>query len=300
VIIVLLVSLCPAIFFLRYPFYLSGGPSRQRLISSLKCIYGRGALGEYHQNGLRDQKLDDLFLEKIGGSSVGIFPWEISYAAANRLNYRPFPVIQLYDAYTPYLDRLCAEFLDSSKKAPEFILFEWKSIDGRHPLMDTPAVWLVLYKWYDVDQRKDDLLLLKRRNEARSMGVRHNHSVQANVGKYISIPSSEHPVIMELDLELSAVGILRKFFFRIPEVKMQLSDDSQVIGDYRVIPDTLSDGMLINFFPLSLEGVNVLLSDDKIEKNVSRFKIYGEGTRFYKPEISLDFYEISDIIYPSS
>jgi len=300
VMIGLLISLCPIVFFLKYPFYLSGGRSFNQLIPSLQYVYHREAVAQRNNHLLAELKLEDPLLEGIGDSSVGIFPWEISYLAANKFDFRPFPVIHLYDAYTPYLDRLNASFLDSSDQAPEFILFEWKSIDGRHPLIDVPALWLTLYKWYDLDQRFQEMLLLRRRAQARFSEVKHNYSTQGRVGEYINIPSSEHPVIMELGLELNAIGILRKILFRIPEVRMQLSDSSGVIGDYRVIPDTLADGLLVNSLPLGLEGVSVLLNQGKIQESVIRFEVYGEGARFYKPEISLDFYEIPGIVYSSS
>ncbi len=74
-------------------------------------------------------------LQKIGNNSVDVFPWNIQLLLENKLNYLPRPVIQSYTAYTPYLEDLNFNHYNSIK-GPEFVLFDYASIDERYPLYD--------------------------------------------------------------------------------------------------------------------------------------------------------------------
>jgi hypothetical protein len=152
------------------------------------------------QKNLGALRLPRHILDSVGTSSLGIFPWEISYAAAHDLTFRPFPVFQADNAYTAYLDRLNAEFLEDPSAAPEFLLVEWKSVDDRHPLIDVPVFWLSLYTWYDLDQVSSGPLLLKRRATPRVTRLDMIKSNNCDKDAFIAIPNFDKPVVMKLSL----------------------------------------------------------------------------------------------------
>lgn len=246
----------------------------------------------WSQGCLRDSRLPQDFLNKVGTHSIGIFPWEASFAAANKLNYRPFPVFQTYSAYTSYLDRLNARYLEDQNTAPEFILMEWLAIDNRHPLIDVPAMWLSMYKWYEIEGANGRLLLLKRRKIPVFKIFELVERRGCKTIDYIDVPVSNNPIIMKIHMKLNFIGRLTGIFFRLPEVKMELLMESGSRVDARIIPDTLQDGLLVNFLPMELNEVKMLIQEGKINHVTDKIRIYGKGVKYYQDKIIVEFYKI--------
>lgn len=251
----------------------------------------KSSLDTVAHNALKTVRLSEELLNKIGNEMIGIFPWEISYVAANNLNYVPFPVVQVDNAYTSYLDFLNAKFLEESEKAPILILTEWKAIDGRHPLIDAPAMWLSMFKWYDSFEKKGGILLIKRRGLPRFTDMELIKKKVYRADKFVELPAMDSPLVAKISLKLNTAGKLSKLFFRIDEVRMSLFMESGRIEDFRVVPDTLKDGLLLNLLPINLNGIKDLLDNNRIEK-VHGFKIHGKGLDSYKRKMMIEFYRI--------
>jgi hypothetical protein len=243
------------------------------------------------KDALQTVRLSEDFLSKIGKERIGIFPWEISYAAANNLNYVPFPVIQADNAYTSYLDFLNADFLEDNEKAPILILTEWTAVDGRHPLIDAPAMWLSMFKWYDSFEKNGEILLLKRRDSPRFVKMELIEKKVYRAQEIVELPAMDNPLVAKISLKLNTSGKLSKLFFRIGEVRMSLFMESGRIEDYRVVPDTLEDGLLVNLLPVNLNGIEDLLDNNQVER-VRGFKIHGKGLDSYKRKMIIEFYRI--------
>lgn len=243
---------------------------------------------------LSEGRLPEKFLRKIGRQRVSIFPWEIAYAAINGLNYTPLPTLQTYSAYTSYLDLTNANYLEDSLKAPKFILMSWDTVDQRHPLIDVPAMWLSLYKWYDVEEGNDSILLLKKRRDFKFSKLEFISKKEYSLFEIIKIPSSQHPVVVRISLDLNLLGKLSKIFFRIPEVYMAGMTDLGGIA-FRVMPDVLRDGVLINYIPTNLKESGSLISNNMAKDILSNFKLYGDGIKYFKEKILVVFYEIPEV-----
>ncbi len=246
------------------------------------------------QDALQTVRLPEDILSKIGKEKIGIFPWEISYVAANHLNYAPFPVIQADNAYTSYLDFLNADFLKDSERAPILILTEWKAVDNRHPLVDAPAMWISMFKWYDSFEKKGEILLLKRRGLPRFTEMDLIEKKVYRTQEIVELPPMDTPLVAKIFLKLNTTGKLSKLFFRIDEVRMTLFMESGRIEDFRVVPDTLKDGILLNLLPVNINGIKDLLDNHRIER-VKGFKIHGKGSNSYKREIVIEFYRIEGL-----
>jgi hypothetical protein len=92
--------------------------------------------------------LPQKVLGDLQGKTMAAEPWEDALSFAYpQLYWDPEPVLQAYSAYTSYLDRLDASFLASSR-APERLLYQPRSIDGRDPWMDPPATTAAMYCHY--------------------------------------------------------------------------------------------------------------------------------------------------------
>jgi hypothetical protein len=275
----------------------------QKLITMVELInyaQTKDTLQAMSQDALQEYRLPHDWVQSIGEHSVSIFPWEAAYAPANHLNYKLWPVIQAYAAYTPYLDQLNAQHLDDPNAAPEYVLMEWFAVDGRHALIDVPAMWLMFYKWYDVERplvNPFPLYLLKRRMTPRFQQIETGTRRPYQTDEFIEIPVSDHPVVMKLSMKLNLLGTLAKIFFRVPRTDIELVGTAGYIS-YRVVPETLIDGLLINFLPISLQDVEFLMNEDQARAKLYGFKLSGAGLRFYANTIQVEFAQITDIRIP--
>ena len=83
----------------------------------------------------------------VAGSDYGI-------VMEGNLRLRPLPALQLYSAYTRYLDGLCADSLRPRTRSgdwdpPRFLILPGfpLSIDGRNTYLDNPAFWREVEKY---------------------------------------------------------------------------------------------------------------------------------------------------------
>ena len=106
-----------------------------------------------------------------------------------------------------------------------------------------------------------------------------------------TIPVSDYPIVVKIYLDLNLIGKLFKIGFRIPEVKMELLTKNRGKTRFRIIPNTLRDGLLINFFPKNLKELEALLKDQQVREQTQEFKLFGKGLKFYEPTILVEFYE---------
>ena len=68
------------------------------------------------------------------GRSADIYPWNITDLLANKLMYRPRPIMQSYSAYTARLQRINQEYVAQSSLRPDFLILSALDIDERLPI----------------------------------------------------------------------------------------------------------------------------------------------------------------------
>ncbi|HEV7786812.1 MAG TPA: hypothetical protein VGQ28_15815, partial [Thermoanaerobaculia bacterium] len=94
------------------------------------------------ESALAPSRLPEDFVAPVraAGLGVDVLPWELSYVPANGLRWMPSPTLQLYATLTRRLDVLTARHF-ASASAPDLLLSQGDSIDGRSLLWDTPETW---------------------------------------------------------------------------------------------------------------------------------------------------------------
>ncbi len=129
-------------------------------------------LGDVFRINEIQRSLDAISTNELGSLKLplefpavgtGIFPAQVAYAAANPFQYAPFPIFQSYGAYTAFLDSWNATALADPATAPQRVIFEWEAIDGRHPLLDVPAMALAFFRHYELVASNHSALVLQRR-----------------------------------------------------------------------------------------------------------------------------------------
>jgi hypothetical protein len=242
---------------------------------------------------LAEEKLSQDILEKIGRSGVGVFPWEVTYVAANNLIYNPLPVFQAYSAYTAYLDNWNGAHLNGGE-APPWLLMDFADIDDRHCLVDVPATWLSMYRWYEPFQRVGAMLVLKRAESPRfdrlDPAGREGHRITDE----IQLPESDEPLLVRVPMDLTFWGKLVKLFYKIRRINMVLTDDAGGAYIYRIVPDTLRNGVFANYLPMNMDELEMLYRSRSPRRIVSLL-LFGDDLKLYRKKISVEFLKIPGI-----
>ena len=91
--------------------------------------------------------------ERIGTNRVGFvtYLYDAAMHPGEAFRLVPFAAVQPYSAYTPHLDRFCAERL-AGPAAPEFLVAQLDphGIDGRNLVLDCPRVWTAVRSGYEL------------------------------------------------------------------------------------------------------------------------------------------------------
>ena len=184
-------------------------------------------------------------------------------AIADGLNLVLYPVLQRYSAFTPYLDKLNADWVRD--KGPRFLVFDGSAIDGRHPWMETPAMWVEVYRWYDTRALGKYNLLLERRAVPRFTRFETLAHERLRFGEELRIPSSWPPIFWTMHCSLTSMGKLRGLLYRFDEVTMSVENGAGRVGLFRVFPSLLDVPSMGNALPSDLAQFAAVFGQQPVE-----------------------------------
>jgi hypothetical protein len=235
-------------------------------------------LHKQSEMNLKPFQLDPATRKMISSHAVDTYPWDVSYIAANSLNWKPRPVFQSYITYTEFLDHSNTNFF-KSKNAPEYIIWQLKpcnsSMDGRYLLNDEPSTLYEILNKYTVVSRNSDYLVLKRHNdELLSSRIVSENTYQWD--QWISIPtvaagnSRSTFVLADTDIKRTIVQSLKKLIYKEFEVYIEYKFKDNTVQRYRLVVDTAKDGIWVSplldnlfLFPASKQVVAIKLTHNK-------------------------------------
>ena len=197
-----------------------------------------------------DSRIEPELVNLIGDSPVASLSNNFTNVAASRMRLKLYPVVQRYSAYTPYLDGLNAAWIRD--QGPRFLVFDGKSIDGRDPWAETPAMWLEVYRWYDARLLGPRNLLLERRAGPRFTALETIGRFRMAFTGELRLPVSSDAVFWTMKCGYSMKGQLQKLLFRVPSVIMFFHEAGGFTRSARVIPEVLVSPVLGNYLPSSL------------------------------------------------
>ena len=183
-------------------------------------------------------------LAKIGNKTVDVYPWNIQLIIENKLNYFPRPVLQSYTVFTPYLANLDFEHYNNLSTAPEFVVYDFITIDGRYPLFDESKVNLSLMKNYEVadlfdfDGRK--VLLLQKKKDFKPLSFE-------KINEYAMLLNSplvpKKDIYYEIGIYNSVAGKITSLFNHAPEIRLEIKLKSGSLLDFRTSKLMLETGL---------------------------------------------------------
>jgi hypothetical protein len=194
-----------------------------------------------------NNQLPEKIAKKIGKASIDIYPWNLHLLFENRLNYRPRPVCQSYTAYTTLLEKLNADFYDSGQ-APEFVFYEYLSIDNRYPLFDESLLNLTLLKNYTcVDTfgfAQRPMLLLERNKEFKKVTFKKTREFDINMDDVL-LPQHDH--YYKLFVQTTLKGRLVSLASHAPEIQLEIKTKDGNSFYYRTSKGLLETGVFSNY-----------------------------------------------------
>ncbi len=228
--------------------------------------------------------------KEINGSSIEVLPHEIVYVQANNWkNWRPNPILQLYSVYTYKLDKISANSLISAN-GPDFILLEFKSIDGRNMYLDTPATFSSINSGYEILKSDDEKILLKRRNTFKNTVLKLKSVDKYTFGQKIYLPKGDN-IQAKIYIEPSLIGSFLAFIFRVNEVQIDIDYNISNPKSYRIVPDTLKSPVSIAYIPNDINELKSLMQEKPNKRcKVKSIKFNNNGM-IYKKSIKIEWFE---------
>jgi hypothetical protein len=232
--------------------------------------------------------------ELVGHSSVDLFGRRQAYAVFNGLNYRPRPGPQSYAVCNARLMCLNEQFY-LSPEAPEYVLFEFLSLDRKLPALEDAWTLRTLLSNYQPVGAEGRFLVLKAKSSAPPrLTLLHDGTVSA--GQAIDLRGYGEPDLwLEVDLEPSWRGWLRQFFYRPPVVRVAAWAEGKLLVRNRAPASMLAAGFLAS--PLLLRNQDVLdLYTSRPVKRPAAYSVEllpGEE-HFWRPNIYFRLYRIEN------
>jgi hypothetical protein len=219
----------------------------------------------------------------IGDSPVAVLTLVYSQAYFDNLNLKIYPVVQLYSAWTPFLDQMSAEWIRT--KGPRYLLFNGGAIDERHPWAQTPALWAEIFRDYETRLLTDHNLLLQRRAAPRFTALETVRSFPVSFPGEFALPPAEAAEFWSLSCPMTAAGTLRRFVFRVLPVTMSVQFDDGRQRTYRSIMDVIGSPVLGEGLPSTLpEFAAVFAPNSSPSPRVRKLVFGGPGAASYQSQ----------------
>jgi hypothetical protein len=223
-----------------------------RIVSTYTRAWGGLAMRLSAPGRLR-QKYDETFADinrrwprpKLEGT-VDMYSNHQALLVATGMPWAPRPVPQSYSAYTASLAKLNEAHLQSAK-APDNIVLQVESIDGRYPSLDDGNSWPTIINNYTYIEQKGVLVYMKKRTSPYK--ARPSVTVlsrEASFGDRIDVPDSNEPLFAELGVSPTFAGRLLSFLYKPSsiEISVYLADGGRRI--YRLISGMASAGFFLS------------------------------------------------------
>lgn len=283
-------------YFFRAAAYLTPGgiAATARDLAAYKAGYeGVGMRAKEIRSGLA---LGEAYHRRIGAGSVDAFPDEVHWIRANGWNYRPRPTIDAITAFTGRLNQLNGGHM-AGEGAPDFLLFFFTAIDGRHPLMQDTGTVRAMLERYDVVEEGRDALLLKRRAQARRMALRAIGETSAGWEEFLTPPATgaSERLWASFEIDPSPWGRLRWFLFRTDPPLLQADFADGASHWIRLLREIAREPMPLSPLPRSQGEAALYLANEPLPAGagVSRMMFRTYGREQYGARIRVRWYAAS-------
>ncbi len=206
--------------------------------------------------------------------TIDIFGVNQALVLGGDAEYRPRPIFQGYSVYTPDLIARNRAAL-TGPRAPETILFEIDTVDGRYPSLDEGALWPDLLRLYDITGYERGYATLKRRTIPRDVTLTDLAEKTIGFAEDVDVSAWADGLLWaEIDVQPTLIGRLRSFLFKPPLLMLTVTTDAGNIQSFRIVPGMTQSGLLLS--PL-IETTDQFAQLPERDESIARFSISAMG-----------------------
>lgn len=240
----------------------------------------------------RDKRyIPDTILAKVGNATIDIFPWDTEYLMENKLNFSPRPIFQSFSAYTKYLQELNYEHYVND--GPEYIIYDYESIDGRYPFNDEAMLNMFILKNYTLEDtftsNERTRSLLKRKKLATGFMINKVSEAEYGLLDKVTIPNNVNFIRLVVDENWE--GKKLSFKLRPPELNMAFNTENGHSQMCKISPELLKAGIQVETLVLTHENYLSLLTKNSELSKIKSIQLKPTHG-FFEEKIKVEFYNL--------
>lgn len=241
-------------------------PGPREILSSVTAVPHRiaqyvnfeataSALADQTARAFASDRLPQPIIAAIGSGAVDVFPHDTLAARSSGVAWLPRPMFESYSAYTPFLDQMDAQHIQSA--GSEWAVLMWVAPDDRIPFLDSPLVWRELLDRYDFNSQSGTTTLLRRRSQPRFSQETPLATITSAWGEDIPVPAAQAGEFIGASIEIdeSFIGKLNGLVFRPAGASATLTFSSGAVTKGRIIQRNLPSGLLLSPFTSDSAGL---------------------------------------------
>jgi hypothetical protein len=240
-----------------------------------------------------NNQIPESIKNRIGNKTVDVYPWNIQLLFENELNYSPRPVVQSYTTYTRYLENLNFDHYNS-KNGPQFVLYEFKSIDSRYPLFDEPKVNLVLLKNYIIVDtfvlHENKFVVLEKKKEAKPIKLEFLKEYAMLIDSPL-IP--ENDIYYEVELYHTLIGKSYSIFNHTPDIKLNIKTSKGKTTEFKTSNALLKSGLFFDKIINNNEDFIEAINSINKPKLKIQYNFIPLNQDYFKEKIRIKEYKIT-------
>ncbi len=224
-------------------------------------------------------------LPHVNGT-VDIYPTELSAIFANGLKWKGRPIFQSYSVYDPKLDRQNVQFLEHA--GADTIFYSIGSIDGRLPALDDSGSLISLLGRYSVVGVTGTYVQLARHGGPSTAALAQDALLQttARVGEPVKVGGSD-AIWAQIDIQPTLLGKILGALYKLPQLEIDLTLDSNDTVPHRFIPAVGRTGFLLSPYLSEGRDFALLASGAWPEPRVTSFKLMHHHSLLWKETYSV-------------
>ena len=247
------------------------------------------------ENNIRKNKVNAETKDIIGGSNIDVYPWDLSYVAANSFNWRNRKTLELGASTSKWASSIAAQSYSKNNNSPEFVLFHliktkyqawFGSLDGRYILNDEPLLIYNLLNNYSIVRKEEKFLLFEKNKNQNFFEPKLEKAQKIEFGEWLDIPDFKDEIIrLKVKSHKTFAGGLKTFLFKGEEYFIDYLFEDGKILTFRYVPATAVDGLWCRPFiqnPYS----------DVIEQNAVKVRLRNSNSLFVSKNIKITFERI--------
>lgn len=247
------------------------------------------------KKNLKPNILAPKIRKMIGDKPIDIYPWEHSYIAANKLNWKMRKTLEIGASTSRWASLKASENYCLTDDSPNFVLFHlikdkyngyFGSLDGRYILNDEPILIFNILNNYSIVEKNNSYLLFKKNNHPNFLSIKVDDYKQCEFGKWIKVQSDDNEITrLKVISKNTLLGSIKKFLYKEEIYFIDYMFDDGKILTYRYVPSTAVDGLWCNPFILNPES-NI------IEQKVIKVRLRNSNSSFVSNSIKIQIEHI--------